>query len=157
MDVLMVSPISKASAIQRAGRAGRTSPGKCFRLYTKDDYQALMDQTEPEICRTELTTVILQLKALGINNVVKGFEFLDPPNSIMVERALEFLYALGAISEAGHLTDELGLKMAEMPVDPMMAKIVSLCLVKKLFAKCFGKAQATLLTKFPGKKNNFCF
>ncbi|CAH7685535.1 P-loop containing nucleoside triphosphate hydrolase protein [Phakopsora pachyrhizi] len=134
MDVLMVSPISKASAIQRAGRAGRTSPGKCFRLYTKDDYQALMDQTEPEICRTELTTVILQLKALGINNVVKGFEFLDPPNSIMVERALEFLYALGAISESGHLTDELGLKMAEMPVDPMMAKIllISLNVQKRL-------------------------
>jgi len=122
IDVLTVCPVSKASAIQRAGRAGRTSPGKCFRLYTEEDYNSLAQQTEPEICRTELTTVILQLKALGIDNVVKGFEFLDPPSSLLVERALEFLFALGALDESGRLTNELGLKMAEMPVEPMMAK-----------------------------------
>jgi len=58
IDVLTVCPVSKASAIQRAGRAGRTSPGKCFRLYTEEDYNSLAQQTEPEICRTELTTVL---------------------------------------------------------------------------------------------------
>ena len=123
--MLTVCPVSKVWAIQRAGRAGRTSPGKCFRLYTEEDYNSLAQQTEPEICRTELTTVILQLKALGIDNVVKGFEFLDPPSSLLVERALEFLFALGALDESGRLTNELGLKMAEMPVEPMMAKTVS--------------------------------
>jgi ATP-dependent RNA helicase DDX35 len=67
----------------------------------------------------------LQLKALGIDNVVKGFEFLDAPSSLLVERALEFLFALGALDESGRLTNDLGLKMAEMPVEPMMAKTVS--------------------------------
>ncbi|MBW0501432.1 hypothetical protein O181_041147 [Austropuccinia psidii MF-1] len=124
MDVLTVCAISKASAIQRTGRAGRTSPGKCFRLYTEAAYDNLAQQTEPEICRTELSTVFLQLKALGIENVVKGFEFVDPPCSLLVERALEFLFALGAIDDSGQLTTDLGLKMAEMPVDPMMAKIL---------------------------------
>ena len=123
--MLTVCPVSKASAIQRAGSAGRTLPGKCFRLDTEEDYNSLAQQTEPEICRRELTTVILQLKALGIDNVVKGFEFLDPPSSLLVERALEFLFALGALDESGRLTKELGLKMAEMPVEPMMAKTVS--------------------------------
>lgn len=123
-DVLAVCPVSQASAIQRAGRAGRTSPGKCFRLYTAQTYHSLPAQTEPEICRTELITVILQLKALGIENVVKGFEFVDPPSSLLVERALEFLFALGALDESGNLTNDLGLQMAEMPVEPMMAKIL---------------------------------
>ncbi|POW13147.1 hypothetical protein PSHT_07847 [Puccinia striiformis] len=89
------------------------------------------------IQRTELTTVMLQLKALGIDNVVKGFEFLDPPSSLLVERALEFLYALGALDESGRLTNELGLKMAEMPVEPMMAKTCR----KLLESEKFGCSQ----------------
>ncbi|KAG0148983.1 hypothetical protein CROQUDRAFT_359561 [Cronartium quercuum f. sp. fusiforme G11] len=124
MDLLAVVPVSKASAIQRAGRAGRTRPGKCFRLYTEASYEGLKAQTEPEICRTDLGTVVLQLKALGIVNVARGFEFVDAPNSLLVERALEFLFALGALDDEGALTKELGAKMAEMPVDPMMAKIL---------------------------------
>lgn len=122
--MLTVCPISKATAIQRTGLEGCTSAGKCFSLYTEEDYERLPQQTNPEICRTELSTVISQLKALGIENVVKGFDFVDPPSSLMVERALKLLFALGGIHESGQLTPELGLKMAEMPVEPMLAKIV---------------------------------
>lgn len=125
MDVLGVVPVSRASADQRAGRAGRTRPGKCFRLYTESTYESLKPQTEPEICRNDLSTVVLQLKALGILNIARGFEFVDAPNSLLLERAVEFLFALGALDEEGGLTKELGCRMAEMPVDPMMAKIVS--------------------------------
>jgi len=100
-------------------------PGKCVQLYTEEDYNSLAQQTEPEICRRELTTVILHLKELGIDHAVKGFEFLDPPSSLLIERALEFLFALGALDESGRLTNELGLKLAEMPLEPMMAKTVS--------------------------------
>ncbi|POW03903.1 hypothetical protein PSTT_10757 [Puccinia striiformis] len=116
IDVLSVCPVSKASAIQRTGRAGRTSresvSGSILKRTT-----TLFSTNRTEICRTELTTVILQLKALGIDNVVEGFEFLDPPSSLLVERALEFLYALGALDESGRLTNELGLKMAECLVE----------------------------------------
>ena len=74
-----MAPISKASANQRAGRAGRTAPGKCFRLYTAWSYQhELEDNTPPEIQRTNLGTVVLMLKSLGIDNLLE-FEFMDPP------------------------------------------------------------------------------
>lgn len=124
MDVLTVVPISKASAIQRSGRAGRTKAGKCFRLYTEPTFQSLEAQSSPEICRIELSKMILELKALGIKNVVRGFEFVDSPNHLLIERGLEFLVALGALDLQGDLTEEFGLKMAEMPIDPMMAKIL---------------------------------
>lgn len=79
MESLQVVPISKASALQRAGRAGRTSPGKCFRLYTAWAYQhELEDNTVPEIQRTNLGNVVLLLKSLGINDLI-NFDFMDPP------------------------------------------------------------------------------
>lgn len=79
MESLLVSPISKASAQQRAGRAGRTRPGKCFRLYTEKAYKTEMqDNTYPEILRSNLGTVVLQLKKLGIDDLVH-FDFMDPP------------------------------------------------------------------------------
>lgn len=79
VESLLVSPISKASAQQRAGRAGRTRPGKCFRLYTEKAYKTEMqEQTYPEILRSNLGTVVLQLKKLGIDDLVH-FDFMDPP------------------------------------------------------------------------------
>ncbi|KAK6844617.1 ATP-dependent RNA helicase DHX35 [Apiospora arundinis] len=78
IESLTATPVSKAAASQRAGRAGRTKPGKCFRLYTEDDYRALPDMNVPEIQRTNLAPFILQLKALGIDNVVR-FNYLTPP------------------------------------------------------------------------------
>lgn len=79
MESLLVSPISKASAQQRAGRAGRTRPGKCFRLYTEKAFrQEMQDNTYPEILRSNLGSVVLQLKKLGIDDLVH-FDFMDPP------------------------------------------------------------------------------
>lgn len=79
MDTLMVTPISQASARQRAGRAGRTGPGKCYRLYTEDAYKnEMLPVTVPEIQRTNLASTVLILKAMGINDLI-NFNFMDPP------------------------------------------------------------------------------
>lgn len=123
MESLQVTPISKASAMQRTGRAGRTSPGKCFRLYTAWAFQhELEDNSVPEIQRTNLGNVVLLLKSLGINDLI-NFDFMDPPPSETMFRALEQLYALGALNDKGELTT-MGRKMAEFPVDPMLAKMI---------------------------------
>ncbi|XP_012570929.1 pre-mRNA-splicing factor ATP-dependent RNA helicase DEAH1 [Cicer arietinum] len=123
MESLLVSPISKASAMQRAGRSGRTGPGKCFRLYTAYNYQNdLDDNTVPEIQRTNLTNVVLTLKSLGIHDLI-NFEFMDPPPAEALLKALELLYALSALNKLGELT-KVGRRMAEFPVDPMLSKMI---------------------------------
>lgn len=91
VESLLVSPISKASAQQRAGRAGRTRPGKCFRLYTEKDFVGeLIEQTYPEILRSNLANTVLELKKLGIDNLVT-FDYMDPPAPETIMRALELL------------------------------------------------------------------
>ncbi|RWA05482.1 hypothetical protein EKO27_g9624 [Xylaria grammica] len=121
IESLTATPVSKASAAQRAGRAGRTKPGKCFRLFTEDAYQSLPDMNPPEIQRSNLAPFILQLKALGIDNVVR-FEYLTPPPAELMIKAAELLYSLGALDEYSKLTRPLGMRMAELAVEPMMAK-----------------------------------
>ncbi|UMM22336.1 hypothetical protein L5515_003602, partial [Caenorhabditis briggsae] len=123
VESLLVCPISKASAMQRAGRAGRTKPGKCFRLYTEAAYGSEMqDQTYPEILRSNLGSVVLQLKKLGTEDLVH-FDFMDPPAPETLMRALELLNYLQAINDDGELT-ELGSLMAEFPLDPQLAKML---------------------------------
>lgn len=103
MESLVVTPCSRASANQRAGRAGRTGPGKCFRLYTKYAYyNELEESTTPEIQRTNLSSVVLLLKSLGINDII-GFDFMDAPPADTLIRALEQLYALGALNDLGQV------------------------------------------------------
>ena len=104
VESLLVSPISQASAHQRAGRAGRTQPGKCFRLYTEGSFKKdLQEQTYPEMLRSNLSTVVLQLKKLGIDDLVH-FDFMDPPAPETLMRALELLNYLGALDDDGNLT-----------------------------------------------------
>ena len=123
MESLVVTPCSRASANQRAGRAGRVGPGKCFRLYTKwAYYNELEENTTPEIQRTNLNSVILMLKSLGIDQLL-DFDFMDPPPAETIIRALEQLYALGALNDRGELT-KVGRQMAEFPTDPMLAKAI---------------------------------
>ncbi|KAI1815171.1 P-loop containing nucleoside triphosphate hydrolase protein [Poronia punctata] len=123
MDSLIVVPISQAQANQRAGRAGRTGPGKCFRLYTEAAYNSeLLPTTPPEIQRQNLAHVILMLKAMGINDLLH-FDFMDPPPTNTMLEALETLYALSALDDEGLLT-RLGRKMADFPMDPPLAKVL---------------------------------
>ena len=125
MDSLVVTPISQASARQRAGRAGRTGPGKCYRLYTEQAYKTEMLPTNiPEIQRTNLGNVVLQLKAMGINDLL-GFDFMDPPPVATLVGAMETLHALGALDDEGLLT-RLGRKMAEFPLEPNLSKMLIL-------------------------------
>ncbi|XP_053963542.1 ATP-dependent RNA helicase DHX15 homolog isoform X2 [Anastrepha obliqua] len=123
VESLLISAISKASAQQRAGRAGRTRPGKCFRLYTEKAYKnEMQDNTYPEILRSNLGTVVLQLKKLGIDDLVH-FDFMDPPAPETLMRALELLNYLAALDDDGNLTD-LGAVMSEFPLDPQLAKML---------------------------------
>lgn len=123
MDSLVVTPISQASARQRAGRAGRTGPGKCYRLYTESAYlNEMVSSTIPEIQRTNLGNVVLQLKAMGINDLL-GFDFMDPPPMQTLVGAMESLYTLGALDDEGLLT-RLGRKMAEFPLEPSLSKML---------------------------------
>jgi len=127
VESLLVSAISKASAQQRAGRAGRTKPGKCFRLYTEKAFKnEMIENTYPEILRSNLGMVVLQLKKLGINDLVH-FDFMDPPAPETLMRALELLVYLEALDEDGNLTP-LGTMMAEFPLDPQLSKmLISSC------------------------------
>ncbi|KAJ3312646.1 hypothetical protein HDV04_002788 [Boothiomyces sp. JEL0838] len=121
MESLVVVPISRASANQRKGRAGRVGPGKCFRLYTAWAYQnELEESTVPEIQRTNMCAVVLLLKSFGIDDLM-SFDFMDAPPAETLIRSLEQLYALGALNDRGELT-KLGRRMAEFPTDPMLSK-----------------------------------
>lgn len=123
MESLVVTPVSRAAAQQRAGRAGRTGPGKCFRLFTKHAFLTeLEENTIPEIQRTNLSSVVLLLKSLGINDLIH-FDFMDPPPIPTLKDSLEHLYALGALNDRGELT-RLGRRMAELPLDPMLSKVL---------------------------------
>ena len=123
MDSLVVTPISQAQARQRSGRAGRTGPGKCYRLYTEAAYRnEMLPNPIPDIQRQNLASTILTFKAMGINDLL-NFDFMDPPPAQTLLTALESLYALSALDDEGLLT-RLGRKMADFPMEPMMAKML---------------------------------
>ena len=123
MDTLQITPVSQANASQRAGRAGRTGPGKSFHLYTE---RAFRDEfymsTIPEIQRTNLANTVLLLKSLGVKNLL-DFDFMDPPPQDTITTSLFDLWSLGALDNLGELT-ELGRLMTSFPMDPSLAKLV---------------------------------
>ncbi|MDX6655262.1 MAG: ATP-dependent helicase HrpA [Solirubrobacteraceae bacterium] len=119
---LPIEPISQASAEQRKGRCGRTAAGVCIRLYAEDDFNARPEFTEPEILRTSLASVILQMAALGLGDV-EDFPFLDPPDRRQVRDGVALLQELGALDDAGGLT-AVGRRLAQLPVDPRMGRMV---------------------------------
>ncbi|KRX96552.1 putative ATP-dependent RNA helicase DHX35 -like protein, partial [Trichinella pseudospiralis] len=166
IESLMIVPISQASAQQRAGRAGRIRPGKAFRLYPESEFDKLRPFTVPEIQRIHLAPALLQLKALGINNVLR-FHYLSRPPAMSMSRGLELLLALGAIDEDGKLTSPLGVQMAELPLPPMHAKallvsgslhcseellsIMAMLQVQDIFLSPFGSKH-----KAAGKTQRWC-
>ncbi|MGF3056758.1 ATP-dependent RNA helicase HrpA [Microbacterium sp. YY-01] len=125
---LPIEAISQASAQQRSGRAGRTSHGIAIRLYSEDDFDARPEFTEPEILRTSLASVVLQMLALGFGDITE-FPFLTPPDSRGVRAALELLTELRAITpprtpEATPTLTRIGRRMARMPIDPRFARML---------------------------------
>lgn len=123
MDSLIITPISKAQAEQRKGRAGRTGPGKCYRLYTRSAFEnEMLDAPVPEIKRQNLSNTILLLKAMGINDIL-NFDFMDKPAMNNLLTAFGELYSLSALDDEGYLT-RLGRKMADFPMDPTLAKVL---------------------------------
>jgi len=123
MDALQVGPESQANANQRAGRAGRTGAGFCYRLFTERQYisEMLVNQI-PEIQRTNLGNVVLLLKSLGVENLL-AFDFMDPPPQENIMNSMYQLWVLGALDNTGALTP-LGRKMVEFPLDPPLAKML---------------------------------
>ncbi|KAJ0247562.1 Pre-mRNA-splicing factor ATP-dependent RNA helicase DEAH10 [Hirschfeldia incana] len=125
MESLDVVPTSKAQALQRSGRAGREGPGKCFRLYPEREFEKLDDSTKPEIKRCNLSSVILQLKSLGIDDII-GFDFIDKPSRGSIVKALEELRLLGALTDDCKLEKPVGEQMARLPLDPVYSKALIL-------------------------------
>ncbi|CCD25179.1 DEAH-box ATP-dependent RNA helicase PRP22 NDAI_0E03620 [Naumovozyma dairenensis CBS 421] len=156
MEQLIVSPISQAQANQRKGRAGRTGPGKCYRLYTETAfYNEMLPNSIPEIQRQNLSHTILMLKAMGINDLL-NFDFMDPPPKNLMTYALDELYNLEALNNEGLLT-KLGMRMSQFPMDPTLSRallssvtnncsdetitIIAMLSVQNVFSRPKGKQQ----------------
>ncbi|XWS12560.1 hypothetical protein CRYUN_Cryun37aG0100200 [Craigia yunnanensis] len=124
IENLVVAPTSKASARQRTGRAGRLRPGNCYRLYTEDYFVNEMPvQGIPEIQRSNLVSCVIQLKDLGIDNIL-GFDWPEPPSPESMIQALEVLYSLGVLDDDAKLTSPVGFQIAEIPLEPMISKMI---------------------------------
>ena len=124
MDILRVQKIAKSQAWQRAGRAGRQASGFCYRTYTLQEFEKMPSVAVPEIQRCSLSSVVLQLLALGIQDPA-NFDFMDKPPPELVTAAMNELHLLGAIesTEKPNLT-ELGQQMAAFPLDPRFTKLI---------------------------------
>ncbi|KAG4960395.1 hypothetical protein JHK87_037028 [Glycine soja] len=124
IENLVVAPISRASARQRAGRAGRVRPGKCYRLYTEEYFlNHMSNEGIPEIQRSSMVSCVIQLKALGIDNIL-GFDWPASPSTEAMIRALEILYSLRVLDDDAKLTSPTGFQVAEIPLDPMVSKMI---------------------------------
>lgn len=161
VDCLLVLPISKAQAWQRAGRAGREAPGQCYRIYTEESFLELRNSPLPEIKRCNMCTVILQLKTMNISNIFT-FPFIEPPTKDTLTKSFEILYLLQALDSNGDIT-ELGKKIAYFPLDPIYSNmlikavdfhcleeildLVSLLSVESIFYTPKGKEQQVMSSR----------
>jgi len=123
INVLMIEPISQASAEQRAGRAGRTAPGTCRRLWPRSEHRHRPAHTTPEIQRLDLAEVVLHLFSLGVRDV-EHFPWLEPPDEPALDRAIETLIELGALTEGGRSLSPLGPSMARLPMHPRLSRML---------------------------------
>lgn len=158
LNVLRVEPISKASADQRTGRAGRLGPGVCMRLWTQREHRARADHESPEVQRLDLAEAVLQLKSMGVDRLM-DFPWLEPPGEEAVERAEKLLTLLGATNEYGSIT-ALGKKMARVPIHPRLSRTLMEaadrgCLPRAILAVAlvserdiFERPQAHLLQRY---------
>ncbi|RCI11278.1 hypothetical protein L249_7360 [Ophiocordyceps polyrhachis-furcata BCC 54312] len=122
MESLLPKVISKSSALQRAGRAGREGPGKCFRLYTESTFESFQEAELPEILRNDVLGAVLTMKAHGIRDIM-AFPLLDAPGTESLEKALLQLHFLGALSDCGDITPA-GAQMARFPISPTLSAVL---------------------------------
>jgi ATP-dependent RNA helicase DHR2 len=122
LDSLLVKPISKSAAIQRKGRAGREAAGQCFRLYTEKDYLTLDETNTPEILRCDLSQALLNMKARGVDDIVR-FPFLTRPPREALEKALLQLLNIDALQDSGKISD-VGLHIAKLPLAPTLGRVL---------------------------------
>lgn len=120
---LPIEAISQAAANQRKGRCGRIAPGVCIRLYSEEDFLSRPEFTEPEIKRTNLASVILQMQSLGLGNL-ENFDFIEPPDHRLVNDGRKLLIELGALNEKKAELTKIGQMMARMPIDPRLARMI---------------------------------
>jgi ATP-dependent helicase HrpA len=120
---LPIEAISQAAANQRKGRCGRIAAGVCIRLYSEEDFQSRPEFTEPEIKRTNLASVILQMQSLGLGNL-EDFDFIEPPDFRLVNDGRKLLVELGALNERKNDLTKVGQMMARMPIDPRLARML---------------------------------
>lgn len=132
MECLAEVDISKAQATQRTGRAGRMAAGKCYRLYAANAFESLKETTVPEIRRSSLLSIVLQMRSLHVKDVL-SFEFMDMPKRSAVVKAEEILRILRAVNPAGEIT-KLGMRLTDFPIEPMPAMVL-------LAAKAMGIAK----------------
>ncbi|MEP4148791.1 MAG: ATP-dependent RNA helicase HrpA [Halioglobus sp.] len=137
---LPIEPISQASANQRQGRCGRVEAGVCLRLYSEEDFNLRPEFTDPEILRTNLAAVVLQMLNLGLGEI-EDFPFINPPDSRMVRDGYKLLEELGAVSAGGELTD-VGRSLSRLPVDPRLGRMVLAASERKCLAEILVIASA---------------
>lgn len=128
LDILSIQPVSQAQAYQRAGRAGREAPGSCYRLFTEPTFSELKENTDPEIIRCSLSSVVLELLAMGISDLLT-FDFMTAPSEEGLVCALENLCVLGAVESGvgeGVTLTKLGKKMANFPLEPELSQAILL-------------------------------
>ncbi|KAK9676052.1 hypothetical protein RND81_11G050600 [Saponaria officinalis] len=158
VESLSIIPTSKAQALQRSGRAGREGPGKCFRLYPENEFEKLADSTVPEIKRCNLSNVILQLKALGVDDII-GFDFMEKPSRMAIVKSLEELFLLGALTDDSKLSDPVGQQMAKLPLDPVYSKALILssqfnCLEEMLITVAMLSVESIFICRATSKMRN---
>lgn len=122
LESLLVKPISKSSADQRKGRAGREAPGQCYRLFTKETYDELEKDAKPEIQRCDLSNAVLKMKARGVEDVA-GFPFLTPPTREAMQKSILQLHQLGCLDDKLHIT-ETGRQVARLPLTPPLGRVL---------------------------------
>lgn len=122
MESLLIKPISKTSAIQRQGRAGREMEGKCYRIYTEADFVAMVDDEKPEIMRSDVVEAVLKMKARGVDDIL-AFPLMDRPELVAMEKALLQLHLMGAIDDRGKLTAK-GKTMASFPLPAAYGRVI---------------------------------
>ncbi|KAL5820052.1 hypothetical protein ACOSQ4_023894 [Xanthoceras sorbifolium] len=152
MNVLRVCRVSQSSATQRAGRAGRTEPGRCYRLYSKCDFEMMPPNQEPEIRRVHLGIAVLRILALGIKNV-QDFDFVDAPSSKAIDMAIGNLVQLGAIklnNSLFELTDE-GQRLIQLGIEPRLGKLIFSCFDHRL-----GREGLVLAALMANASSVFC-